>query len=90
MSRKPTKRGQASDPAFTSRELVERIVNEAIAGGAFDQVLEERLQAIADPECGSAALAKMMRLHILNTPAGQFAQVRDGHFVYVPRRSNRT
>lgn len=79
-----------SDPAFTSRELVERIVNEAIAGGAFDQALQDRLQAVADPECGSAAFAKMMRRHILSTPVGDFVQVKGGRFVYVPRRSKRS
>jgi hypothetical protein len=51
MNRESPKAVQTADSAFTSREIVERIVNEAIADGAFDQALRERQQEIADPEC---------------------------------------
>lgn len=51
---------------FTDRALVERIVREAIADGAFDEALRKRLQEIADPECGSDAEAKEAAIKLLS------------------------
>ena len=70
MNRESPKAGQTADPAFTSRELVDRIINEAIAGGAFDQALQKRLQVIADPECrcGSAEVNGSVQVEITGAP----------------------
>lgn len=58
MTPKSRKSGRDVDPSFTERELVERIVKQAIADGAFDQALQARLQGIADPMCRSQAIVE--------------------------------
>jgi len=58
-------------PAFTPRDVVEKIVREAIAEGAFDEALQERLQGIADPECRcglSAEATRYVREVVLGIP----------------------
>ena len=58
-------------PAFTPRDVVEKIVKEAITEGAFDEALQERLQGIADPKCRcglSAEAAAAIRRDVLGVP----------------------